>query len=63
MGREGASPSRNAHPRTRRGQSTVEYMLAISVIAIALAAGFSAFGEGVRGIFDRVRTNVSQPYP
>ncbi len=47
----------------RRGQSTVEYLLAISVIAIALAAGFAAFGEGVRGIFERVRANVSQPYP
>lgn len=49
--------------RSRRGQSVVEYALAISVIAVALAAGFVAFGEGVRGTFHNVRTTVQQPYP
>ena len=49
--------------RSRRGQSTVEYLLAISVIAVAIAAGFVAFGESVRGMFDNVRTTVQQPYP
>lgn len=48
---------------TRRGQTAVEYMLAISVICIALAAGFVAFGEGVRDIFHNVRTTVEMPYP
>lgn len=49
--------------RLRSGQSTVEYMLGIAVIAIALAAGFTAFGEGVSGMFHNVRTTVQQPYP
>ena len=47
----------------RGGQSTVDYLLAISVIAVAIAAGFVAFGESVRGMFDNVRTTVQQPYP
>lgn len=49
--------------RARRGQTAAEYALAISVIAIALAAGFVAFGETVRGTFHNVRTTVQQPYP
>jgi len=48
-------------PRT--GQSTVEYMLAISVLAVAVALGFVAFGEGVRGIFENARTTAQLPYP
>lgn len=47
----------------RRGQSVVEYMLGISVISIALAAGFVAFGESVRDVFHNVRTTVQLPYP
>jgi Flp pilus assembly pilin Flp len=47
----------------RRGQSAVEYMLAISVICVALAAGFTLFGESVSDIFHNVRTTVQQPYP
>ena len=57
-----ASPKTPARA-TRRGQSVTEYMLGISVIAVALAAGFVAFGESVRGIFHNVRTTVQQPYP
>jgi Flp pilus assembly pilin Flp len=49
--------------RNRRGQSFVEYMLGISVLAIGLAAGFTAFGEGVRDVFHNVRTTVQMPYP
>ncbi|MDP2314186.1 MAG: Flp family type IVb pilin [Pseudomonadota bacterium] len=49
--------------RTRRGQSLVEYVLGISVIAIGLAAGFVAFGDGVRDVFHNVRTTVQKPYP
>jgi Flp pilus assembly pilin Flp len=41
----------------------VEYLLAISVIAIAIAAGFVAFGESVRGMFHNARTTIQQPYP
>lgn len=47
----------------RRGQSVVEYMLAVSVLAVAIAAGFVLFSEGVRGVFHNVRTTVQQPYP
>lgn len=49
--------------RTRRGQSVVEYMLGISVLAIGIAAGFAAFGDGVSAVFHNVRTTVQQPYP
>jgi Flp pilus assembly pilin Flp len=49
--------------RPRRGQSAAEYMLAISVVAIALAAGFVAFGEGMGAVFENVRVTVKQPYP
>jgi Flp pilus assembly pilin Flp len=48
---------------SRRGQSAVEYMLAISVISIAIAAGFVAFGEGVREVFHNARVTVGAPYP
>jgi len=47
----------------RRGQSVVEYMLVIAVIAVALAVGFIAFGESARDIFDNVRRTVAMPYP
>lgn len=48
---------------SRRGQTAVEYVLAISVICIALAAGFVVFGESIRDIFHNVRTTVELPYP
>lgn len=47
----------------RRGQSVVEYVLAIAVISVALALGFIAFGESARGVFDNVRRTVQMPYP
>ncbi len=49
--------------RLRRGQSIVEYVLGVSVIAIALAAGFTLFGESVSDVFHNVRTTVQKPYP
>lgn len=49
--------------RARRGQSIVEYLLAISVIVVGIAAGFVVFGEGVRDVFHNVRTTVQMPYP
>ncbi len=49
--------------RSRRGQSFVEYLLAVSVIVVGIAAGFIAFGEGVRDVFHNVRTTVQMPYP
>lgn len=60
MSAGGGNPLRRG---TRAGQALVEYMLGISVIAIALAAGFVLFGEGVRSIFQNVRVTVQQPYP
>lgn len=47
----------------RRGQSVVEYVLGISVIAIALAVGFVLVGESTRNIFHNVRTTAQMPYP
>jgi Flp pilus assembly pilin Flp len=47
----------------RRGQSAVEYMLALSVIAIVIAGAFSAMGAGVGGAFHNVRAVVGLPYP
>ena len=49
--------------RSRRGQSFVEYVLGISVIVVGLAAGFVAFGDGVKDVFHNVRTTVQLPYP
>ncbi len=49
--------------RARRGQSIVEYVLAVSVLSITLALGFVAFGESARGVFDNVRRTVQMPYP
>lgn len=48
---------------TRRGQSIVEYMLAVSVLVIGLAACWALLGDGVKGGFESVRTTVQMPYP
>jgi ABC-type lipoprotein release transport system permease subunit len=50
-------------PGARRGQSVVEYVLGISVVAIALAVAFLLVGESTRNIFHNVRTTVQMPYP
>lgn len=47
----------------RKGQSVVEYMLGVSVIAVALAAGFFLLTESTRDTFHNVRVVVQQPYP
>jgi Flp pilus assembly pilin Flp len=41
----------------------VEYMLAVAVLAVALAAAWTVFAEGVEGAFDNVRKTVQLPYP
>jgi len=38
-------------------------MLGVSVLAVAIALGFIAFGETVRGVFENVRTTAQLPYP
>ncbi len=55
--------TRRSSPRRRGGQSIVEYVLAISVITMALTLGFIVFGESARGVFDNVRRTVQMPYP
>ncbi|MBM4391517.1 MAG: hypothetical protein FJ090_10390 [Deltaproteobacteria bacterium] len=47
----------------RRGQSVVEYMLAVAVLVVALAAAWGVFAAGVRGGFHSVRTTLQMPYP
>jgi Flp pilus assembly pilin Flp len=49
--------------RMRQGQSTVEYMLTISVIAIGLAAGFLYLTDSVKFTFGNASDVVVQPYP
>lgn len=49
--------------RGRRGQSVVEYMLVISVMAVALAAGFLMLSDSTRQTFHNARVVVQQPYP
>lgn len=49
--------------RRRRGQSVVEYMLGISVIVIALAAGFLTLTDSTSHTFNNVRSVVQNPYP
>lgn len=48
---------------SRRGQSLVEYMLAVSVLVVGLAVAWTVFSEGVSGGFDTVRRTVQMPYP
>jgi Flp pilus assembly pilin Flp len=55
--------SRGIGRPSRRGQAIVEYVLVVTVLAVALALGFIAFGETARGVFDNVRRTVQMPYP
>lgn len=41
----------------------VEYMLAISVLSIALAAGFLMLSDSTRDTFLNAREVVQRPYP
>jgi len=54
--------------RNQRGQSTVEYVLAISVVVIAIGAAFyEIIGTGHQGpvaqAFTNARTTVEAPVP
>ena len=49
--------------RTRRGQSLVEYILGVSVIAIGLAVGFIYLSDSTQESFENARTFVQNPYP
>ena len=54
--------------RSERGQSATEYMLSISVIAIAIAAAMYTLvgndgGKPISKSFHRVRGVIEAPYP
>ena len=55
--------------RRRGGQSVTEYLLAVSVLVIAMAAAFyEVIGSAnspqpLRGSFQNVRDTVEAPYP
>lgn len=47
-------------PRLRRGQSTVEYMMLISVIVIAIVAAAYVFIEPVRDGINNLALDIAQ---
>ncbi|HJN76355.1 MAG TPA: hypothetical protein QGF58_20670 [Myxococcota bacterium] len=49
--------------RRRRGQSVVEYMLGISVVVIALAAGFYTLLNSTTVTFKNANDVIIKPYP
>ncbi len=52
-----------AYKRRRSGQALVEYMLAVSVLAIALAVGFLYLSDSTSDSFLNTRLAVQQVYP
>jgi len=54
-----------SHYRTMRGQTTVEYLLAIGVIAVAMALVLLSSGlfEALAELFDKMATKIARPYP
>jgi|GEM_PF-1890841 len=53
----------NLSSRRRGGQALVEYMLAVSVLAIALAVGFLYLSDSTSDSFLNTRLAVQQVYP
>jgi hypothetical protein len=49
--------------RSRRGQSLVEYLLAISVISIGLAVGFLELTESTKDSFKNASSHIQKPFP
>ena len=49
--------------RSRRGQAVVEYMLAISVLVMSMAAGFFYLSDSTSDSFTNARENVQGAYP
>lgn len=47
--------------RDDEGQDLVEYVLLISLIALAVAAAFPPLTAAITGVFDRVRTGLATP--
>lgn len=60
------APIRRRSPtffRSRRGQSLVEYLLAISVISIGLAVGFLELTESTKDSFKNASSHIQKPFP
>jgi hypothetical protein len=55
--------ARKSFKRSQRGQALVEYMLAVSVLAIALAVGFLYLSDSTSDSFLNTRLAVQQVYP
>jgi Flp pilus assembly pilin Flp len=47
--------------RDEDGQDLVEYVLLVSLIALAVAAAFPPLTQAITGVFDRVRTGLATP--
>ncbi len=54
---------RRFYRKSRKGQSMVEYMLAVSVISIALAVGFIELTSSTRDSFKNANLHIQQAYP
>ena len=57
------APFRRHARRSRRGQSLVEYLLAISVVSIGLAVGFIELTESTRDSFENASAHIQKPFP
>lgn len=49
--------------RSRRGQTMVEYMLAISLLSVGIAVGFIYLSDSVKDSFKNARLTIQQPVP
>ena len=49
--------------RDQRGQGTVEYMLAIVVIVVAMASSLDVLFGALEDLFDNLTGEISKPYP
>jgi len=45
------------------GQTSVEYMLGVSVVAIGITVAFIYMSDSTRKIFDNARRMIELPYP
>jgi len=49
--------------KSRRGQALVEYMLAVSVLVVAMAMGFLYLSDSTSESFKNARETVQVAYP
>ncbi len=62
-GRRGRRGGGEVRRRRRSGQSVVEYVLGISVIAVGLAWGFIYLSDSTRASFQNAADLVEMPVP